>query len=446
MCYIPNTDEDIRDMLRVIGCRDVSDLFSHIPENLQYSSDLELPRPLSEPELVRHMQGLSMRNANVREYSSFLGGGLYNHYIPSVVSTLAARSEFYTSYTPYQPEVSQGTLQGIFEYQSLMCALTGMDVSNASVYDGATSAAEAVLMGLRINRRNTVILSRTLNPQYRAVIETYVKGHAAIVEAPYNSRGVTDIEKLSAMLDESVSSVVLQSPNYFGILEDQGKYEKEIHARGALFIAAFSEPLAFGLVNPPGMYNVDIACGEGQSLGVPPGFGGPLLGILTCRRDYVRNMPGRIAGMSVDREGNRSFVLTLTAREQHIRREKATSNICTNQGLCALMAALYLSALGKQGLRRIGLLNYERNEYTKKVLSGVSGFRLKFDAPTFNEFVLETDRNVEKLMQNAIDKKIIPGLSLAPFYRELSNCLLVSVTEMNTRDEIDALGAALNEC
>jgi len=446
MSYIPSTDEDIQDMLRLIGCRDVSDLFSHIPEDLQFGGELDLPKPLAEPDLIRHMRGLSMKNAHMREYSSFLGGGLYNHYIPSAVSQLAARSEFYTSYTPYQPEVSQGTLQAIFEYQSLMCSLTGMDVSNASVYDGATSVAEAVLMGLRINRRNTVILSRSLNPQYRAVIETYVKGHAKILEAPWDKHGVTDIEKLPAMLDESVSSVVLQSPNFFGILEDQRKYEKEVHAQGALLIAVFSEPLAFGIINPPGVYNADIACGEGQSLGIPPGYGGPLLGILTCRRDFVRSMPGRIAGMSVDRKGNRAFVLTLTAREQHIRREKATSNICTNQGLCALTAALYLSALGKKGFQRVGLLNYERAGYAKKVLAGVSGFRLKFDSPTFNEFVLETDRNVEKLMQHTIEKKIIPGLPLSPYYRELTNCLLVNVTEMNTRKEIDLLGAVLSEC
>ncbi len=444
MSYIPNTDEDVREMLRDIGCGKVEDLFTHIPENLRYAGELDLPKPLSEPELMRHMKTLSIRNCNLHEYSSFIGGGLYNHYIPPAVSRLASRSEFSTSYTPYQPEVSQGTLQAIFEYQSLMCMLMGMDVCNASVYDGATSAAEAVLMSLRINRRSTVILSRTLNPQYRAVIEAYVKGHAEIVEVPYNREGVTDSEKLAEIIDETVSCVVLQSPNFFGVLED-GMYEKVIHGRGALFISVFSEPLAFGIINPPGVYDADIACGEGQSLGIPPGFGGPLLGILTCKREFVRNMPGRIVGMSVDRLGKRAFVLTLTAREQHIRREKATSNICTNQGLCALTAALYLSALGTQGIRRIGILNHERTEYAKKVLSGISGFRLKFDSPTFNEFVLETDRDLERITQASILKKIIPGLALKKYYTELENCLLVTVTEMNSREEINVLRDALEQ-
>jgi len=445
MSYIPNTDEDLREMLQQIGCGKVEDLFVHIPQNLKYAGELELPKPISEPELMHHMKKLSLQNGNVHKYLSFTGGGLYNHYIPSSVSRLASRSEFSTSYTPYQPEISQGTLQAIFEYQSLMCLLTGMDVSNASVYDGATSAAEAVLMSLRINGRSAVILSRTLNPQYRQVVETYVKGHAEIVEAPYNRNGVTDIEKLTEIIDESVSCVVLQSPNFFGILEDQGKYEKVIHGHDALFVSVFSEPLAFGIINPPGMYNADIACGEGQSLGIPVGFGGPLLGILTCKREFVRNMPGRIAGMSVDRNGKRAFVLTLTAREQHIRREKATSNICTNQGLCALTAAIYLSALGRQGIQRIGILNHERAEYAKKVLSGLSGFRLRFDAPTFNEFVLETDKDLKKIRRALIEKMIIPGLSLGKYYKELENCLLLTVTEMNSIEEINLLRDALEQ-
>lgn len=443
MGYISNTYEDVRRMLDFSGHKRPGDLFSHIPESLRFEGSLDLPAPLSEPELLRYMKNLSKRNADIEEYISFIGGGIYNHYIPPVVQHLTARSEFYTAYTPYQPEISQGTLQGIFEYQSLICALTRMEVSNGSVYDGATSVAEAVLMGLRINRRSRVIVSRTLNPQYRAVIETYVRDHAKIVEAPYDEHGVTDVQKLEAILDESVSSVVLQSPNFFGIVEDEGEYENIIHQSGALFIAAFSEPLAFGMLNPPGMYNADIACGEGQSLGMAPGFGGPLLGILTCKKTFVRTMPGRIAGMSVDRNGKRAFVLTLTAREQHIRREKATSNICTNEGLCALTAAIYLSALGKRGLRHIALLNLERAEYAKRILGRIEGFRLKFDSATFNEFVLETPADAEALVRKAVEKKLIPGLPIVRWYPELQNCLLISVTEMNSLTEIDTLGEYL---
>jgi len=444
MSYIPNTDADIRQMLEEIGVRSANDLFHHIPDDLRVKKELDLPGPLSELELLAHMEKISRENANLHEYSSFLGGGVYYHFIPPVVGHLTSRSEFYTAYTPYQPEISQGTLQAIFEYQTLMCMLTGMDVSNASVYDGASSAAEAARMSLRVKKKNRIVVSKTLHPEYRKVIKTYVNSSdKEMVEVAYNDRGVTDIDELSRVLDDSVSCVIMQSPNFFGVIEEPGRYEKIIHKSGSLYIAAFTEPLAFGMLRPPGTFGADIVCGEGQSLGIPPGFGGPYLGILTCKKDLVRNMPGRIVGRTIDKNGRTAFVLTLAAREQHIRREKATSNICTNQGLCALTAAVYLTALGKQGLRKVSCFNHSRAEYAKSELCKIDGINLKFNSQTFNEFVIQTTEDPAVIEEKLLEKRILPGIPLKRFYRELSDCLLVAVTEMNSVEEIDELCSSL---
>jgi glycine dehydrogenase subunit 1 len=446
MSYIPNTDADIEAMLKCIGVKSVDNLFEHIPDDHRLNGYLAVPGPLSEMELWDHLKNLSCANAHAGEYVSFLGGGIYNHFIPSVVKYLTSLSEFNTSYTPYQPEISQGTLQSLFEYQTLVCLLLHTEVSNASLYDGATAAAEAVLMSMRINKRSRVIVFASVHPEYRQVIQTYLSDNdREMVEIPYNERGETDVGALERAIDDSCSCVVVQSPNFFGIVEDLGVYEKVIHREGALFIATFSEPLAFGILNPPGMHGADIVCGEGQSLGIPVGFGGPSLGILTCRKKLLRQVPGRIVGKTIDREGRTAYVLTLSAREQHIRREKATSNICTNQGLCALTAAVYLASLGKQGIRKLAILNHERAEFAKKELMKVGGIAMRFPGPTFNEFVIRTRDNPAGFMEKLAEWKIFPGVQLGRYYENLSDCMLVTVTEMNGQEEINALCQAFGE-
>jgi glycine dehydrogenase subunit 1 len=446
MSYIPNTESDLKAMAKEIGVKSAEDLYSHIPEDVRLKHELRIPGPICEMDLMTHLEEVSGLNNNLHECISFLGAGAYHHFIPAVVGHLAGRAEFYTSYTPYQPEISQGTLQAIFEYQTLMCMLTGMDVSNASMYDGASSTAEAVLMALRITRKNRILISGTVHPEYRQVIKTYTNiDNTEIIEIPYNDKGVTDPEKLSEALDGDSACVVIQSPNFFGIVEELDVYEKIIRESSALFIAAFSEPLAFGMLKPPGDFNADIACGEGQSLGMPPGFGGPYLGILTVKNKHLRNMPGRVVGKTVDVHGDAAYVLTLTAREQHIRRERSRSNICTNEGLCALTAAIYLSCLGKSGMKKIAHLNYSRCEYAKKGLSGIDGVKLRFESPTFNEFVLQTDRDPIEIVEELSQKKIFAGVSLKKYYRELGDCLLVTVTEMNSRKDIDQLCGSIKE-
>jgi glycine dehydrogenase subunit 1 len=438
MGYIPNTDGDVKTILDTLGLDSMNELFAHIPSDLRLADQLNLEEALSEPQLFERMKKICTHNADTESFSSFLGGGAYNHFIPSVVPYLAGRGEFYTSYTPYQPEISQGTLQAIFEYQTLMCLLTGMDVSNASLYDGATATAEAVLMALRVTKRSTILLSSTVNPQYRAVIKTYATANdRAVHEIPFDEHGVTDAAVLSSLVDNETACVVLQSPNYFGIVEELEALEKAIHEKGALFIACFSEPLAFGMLRPPGMYEADIVSGEGQSLGLPMGFGGPYLGVLTCRERLVRNLPGRIVGKTVDMDGQTAYVLTLTAREQHIRRERSTSNICTNQGLCALTATIYLCAVGSCGLKRIAKLNCERALYAKKQLEKIRGVRIRFDRPSFNEFVISVQGGLQPLYDKCLQERILPGIPLGKSYEELGDCMLVTVTEMNSKEAID---------
>jgi glycine dehydrogenase subunit 1 len=421
-------------MLETIGMKSVEDLFEVIPKKLRLSKLLNLPQPLSEPDLIRHLEEIQSQT-----YSSFLGGGAYNHFIPAVVWHLTSRSEFYTAYTPYQPEISQGTLQAIFEYQTLMCQLTGMEVSNASMYDGASSLAEAVLMAHRITGRKKILLSQTVHPEYRKVIQTYIDpDEQEIVLIPYlKGDGRTDEKVLIQCIDQDVSAVVIQNPNFFGVVEDFKNINERVHQAGGLLIVCFSEPVAYGMLRPPGEFGADIVAGEGQSFGIPVSFGGPYLGIFTTKEKFIRNMPGRLVGETVDLEGKRGFVLTLATREQHIRREKATSNICTNEGLCALMATIYLSCLGKEGLKELSLMNLSKTEYAKKVASQIRGCRVAFSSSTFNEFVLEIEGNPEKVLENLRREGILGGLPLARFYPELMRHLLVTVTEVNTRQEID---------
>ncbi|MGQ9510195.1 MAG: aminomethyl-transferring glycine dehydrogenase subunit GcvPA [Thermodesulfobacteriota bacterium] len=432
--YLPHTPEEIQEMLEWIGLGKIEDLFLMIPQKYRLSQPLNLPPPSPEPELMDKLKKLQPPH-----YSTFLGGGAYRHFIPSIISHLISRSEFYTAYTPYQPEISQGTLQAIFEFQTLMCDLTGMEVSNASMYDGASSLAEAILMAYRITRRRKIILSEALHPEYRRVIETYIDPiEQEIVMVPYlKEEGRIDKEYLFRLLDQEVSAVIIQNPNFFGVIEDLSQISERVHKVGALLVISFSEPLAYGMLKPPGVFGADIVAGEGQSLGIPLSYGGPYLGIFTTREKFIRNMPGRLVGETMDFEGRRGFVLTLATREQHIRRERATSNICTNEGLCALIATIYLSWLGKEGLKELALMNLSKAEYAKKVVSKVRGCKLAFTSPTFNEFVLELGRDPEEVLKRLKRNGIIGGLPIRRFYPNLKHHLLVTVTEMNKKEEID---------
>jgi glycine dehydrogenase subunit 1 len=427
-------------MLETVGVKEMGDLLEMVPKKYRLSKPLNLPDPLPEPDLIRLIQGLQSPML-----SNFIGAGAYHHFIPAVVSALTSRSEFYTAYTPYQPEISQGTLQAIFEYQTLMCQLTGMEVSNASLYDGASGLAEAVLMVQRITKRGRVLLSQAIHPEYRKVIQTYIDpDQQDLVLIPYKKEeGRTDEKALFDLLDGDVSAVVIQSPNFFGVIEDLHPIGEKVHEAGGLLVVGFSEAIAYGILRPPGAMGADIVAGEGQSLGIPLSYGGPYLGIFATRERFVRGMPGRLVGETVDLEGKRGFVLTLATREQHIRREKATSNICTNEGLCALMATVFLSCLGKEGLRELAMMNLSKAEYAKKVASQIRGCKLNFTAPTFNEFVLQIEREPEEVLEKLKREKILGGFPLVKFYPELRHHLLVTVTEMNRKEEIDRWAEAL---
>ncbi len=439
MTYIPHTDKDIKDMLAAIGVTSLDELFDQIPYALRLQRPLNIPPGLPERNLVNELCHLSKKNTTVDEYISFLGAGSYNHYIPSVVKYIVARSEFNTSYTPYQPEVSQGTLQAIFEYQTLICQLTGMEVSNASMYDGASATAEAVLMAGRLNGHQRVILSSALHPEYRETINTYISNQDKTVkEVTYcTATGKTLPEAVEAQIGNEPSCLVVQHPNFFGSLEDIAALRDLIHNRGGLLIVVITEPISLGLLTPPGSLGADIVVGEGQSLGNNMAFGGPYLGFFATREEYIRQVPGRIVGQTTDSKGKRGFCLTLATREQHIRREKATSNICTNEGLCAISAAVFLSVYGKKGLIDLARLNFSKSQYLKNSISKVAGTRIAFSSPTFNEFVIESEIEADVLLKALLKKGILGGISLKKFYPELSRHLLLCATEMNSREEMD---------
>lgn len=437
MRYLPHTPEDIASMLETIGVDSLDDLFASMPENCRRKTELKLPEPLSEWELAAHIQTISDSMAVSPEYTSYMGAGSYEHFIPASVSYLISRSEFVTSYTPYQPEVSQGTLQGIYEYQTLAARLLGMEVANASLYDGASALAEALLMAVRITRRSHVALSALIHPLYREVVKTYFKPTGCqITELPFDASGQTDLSMLKEIKD--LAAVALQSPNFFGCIENLKIAGQQAHEKKALFITTFSEPLAYGIFKNPGSQGADIACGEGQSLGIPKSFGGPVLGMFASKMKYVRSMPGRLVGETVDQNGQRSFVLTLATREQHIRREKATSNICTNNSLCALTAAMFMASVGGSGMRKLARLNYDKSEYLKKGLRA-AGFKIPFDSATFNEFVVQCPEGFDKIYKRLLEKKIVAGFKIEPFYPDLKNHYLFCVTETHSRKEIDKL-------
>jgi glycine dehydrogenase subunit 1 len=424
-------------MLKALKLDSLGGLFAHIPEDCRRKEALKIPAALTEWELNDHMDELAQTMATPPEYKVFLGAGSYRHYVPAAVSFLAGRSEFVTAYTPYQPEVSQGTLQAIYEYQTLTARLLGMEVANASQYDGGSALAEAMLMAIRVSRKKSVAVSRAVHPMYRRVLATYFEPtDFNIIELPYLSDGTTDVSALKNM--EDLGGVAVQSPNFFGCMEDLEAIKPSLPDSKTLLVVCFSEPLAYGLYKNPGQNGADIACGEGQSLGIPQSFGGPGLGMFAAKMKYVRNMPGRLVGQTVDKEGNRGYVLTLSTREQHIRREKATSNICTNHSLCALAAVMYMASLGGSGFKELARLNYDKAEYLKDILQQ-AGFKLPFSRPTFNEFVVAFPDGFDKTYRDLLQKKIVAGLPLVDFYPELKSHYLLCTTETTTRDDMDAL-------
>lgn len=445
MRYIPHTEHDIESMLAALGLRSVEALFAHLPDALRAKAHIDLPPGLSEADLRGRLTGLAGQNLGDPAAVVFLGAGAYPHGVPAVVDQIIQRGEFATAYTPYQPEVSQGTLQAMFEFQSLIAGLFGVDVANASMYDGASATAEAVLMAKRIlPKRSTVLVSRALHPQYRQVMQTYVDGFPGVqlAELPWAEDGRVDAAVLRDHLDDTLVAAVIGYPNVFGIVEDVGAVSRAVHQCGGLVISATAESLALGLLKSPGELGVDIAVAEGQSLGIPMSYGGPGIGLFACRQQYLRAMPGRLVGETLDRDGRRGFVLTLATREQHIRRERATSNICTNQGLCALAVTVFLCLLGRRGLRQLAQQNVTKSHYAQEVLTHHSPCQARFSAPFFNEFVLRLP-HAEAVWQRLKAEGLVAGLPLAEWYPELSDCVLVCVTETHPRADIERLAHGL---
>jgi glycine dehydrogenase subunit 1 len=442
--YLPVSNADRAEMLAAIGVSSVDQLFASIPPSVR--QDPKLPPPLSEIEIRRLFGNLAKKNANARETAFFLGAGLYHHYTSAIADQMLYRSEWLTAYTPYQPEVSQGTLQSIFEFQTHICLLTGLDVANASLYEGASGLVEALLMAERLSRgRTRAVLSQAIHPEYRETVRTYFANLALdVVEVPIGPDGATDRRALAAAVDEKTFAVAVQSPNFYGIVEDWGAASAAAHAKGALGIAVVAEAASLALLAPPGEKAIDIACGEAQSLGVPMHNGGPVLGFLACRTAHERQIPGRLVGQTHDAEGRRAFCLTLSTREQHIRREKATSNICTNQGLMALAANIHMSLLGKHGLREVAKQSHAKAEYLKGRISALPGYRLPYPGPTFNEFLVEGPGAAAPMIRDLAGRGILAGVPLSRFGAGPADRFLVAVTEMNTREEMDRLVSALS--
>ena len=430
--YIPNTEEDREEMLRAIGVEHVEDLFADIPEALR-NPILDLPEPLSELELRNDLMGLASQNIHTGQYASFLGAGAYNHFSPSIVRSIITRGEFLTAYTPYQPEVSQGTLQATYDFQTMVCNLYGMEVSDAGMYDGASALAEAALMACRITGKGHVVLTGGVSPSYRRVVETYT--------SPQDIK-IRTLEPGAQRLPEDAACLIVQYPNYFGYLDDLAAMERMAHDAGALLVVS-SDPVAMGLLKPPGEYGADIVTGEGQSLGIPISFGGPYVGLFASRQSHVRQMPGRIVGRTVDSQGRDGYVLTLSTREQHIRRERATSNICTNQALMSLAATVYLAALGKQGLRQVAELCYHKAHYAASLIAEIPGFSFPFQDDFFNEFTVTCPTPPGEINRGLLERSIIGGLDVSD---QVTGGMLICVTEMNTREEIEALARAFAEC
>jgi len=442
MPFIANTDQQRKEMLAELGLT-MEDLFADIPKHLRCKL-LNLPQPLSEQQLREHMAALGLKNSTNLTY--FLGGGFYDHFIPAAVDAITSRSEFYTAYTPYQPEISQGTLQAIYEYQSSICRLTEMEVANASLYDGGTAIYEAVTMAIQVTGRNKVIVDDSVNPIYRVMLESYTRNLKIDHDKIQNIDGLTNHKQICSDIDEHTAAVVVQNPNFFGFADDFTDIADAAHKKGALLVVS-CYPISLGILKTPGSMGADIVTGEGQSLGLSLSFGGPYLGIIASREKYVRKMPGRLVGQTADNRGQRGFVLTLQTREQHIRREKATSNICSNESLCALKALVYLTLLGKEGLRETAQLCADKAAYAFKRLTAIPKVKPRFAAKTFfNEFVVELPKPTSKIIPKMLAKGIAVGFPLSKYYKNMENSLLVAVTEKNTKQQIDNLAQTLEDC
>jgi glycine dehydrogenase subunit 1 len=448
MSYVPHTERERRDMLAAIGVARIEDLFADVPAQVRFP-ELNLPPALAEPDLVREMQAQAARNFSVDPALSFLGAGVYHHFRPATVDYVLSRGEFYTSYTQYQPEVSQGMLQALFEYQSMICRLTGMEVASASHYNGATAMAEAVLLALNAasGKRSKVVISPAVHPQYREVVKTYLRGtRAAIVVG--DEDGTADTAQLKSLIDQDTAALLIQNPNFFGQWESIEDLADEVHRAGGLFIVV-TDPISLGLFRPPGDYGADVVAADGQSLGIPPSFGGPHLGIFASRMAHVRQISGHLVGETIDADGRRGYVLTLATREQHIRRAKATSNICTNSALCALAAAVYLATMGKRGLRQVAELCFQKSHYAAAEIGKLKGFAINPQAPTrpfFKEFVVRLPAPAAEINTRLCDQfGIIGGYDLGGEYPHLKDHMLIAVTELNTRESIDRLVMALRK-
>jgi glycine dehydrogenase subunit 1 len=442
MRYLPNTPQNQRAMLDALGARSVEDLLVKIPDKARLGRPLALPAALDETGLVRHLRGLAATDADSDAYACFLGAGAYDHYVPSPIHHLVFRGEFLTAYTPYQPEASQGTLRTIYEYQTMMAELTGMDVANASIYDGASSLAEAALMAHAVTGRSEVVLAGGVNPLYRRVVATYGDGPGLRVRDVPAPDGVLDLDAARRLVSGKTAALVVQSPNFWGCLEDVAAAAEIAHGAEAMLVVV-ADPVNLGVLEAPGRLGADLVVGEGQGLGVPLSYGGPYLGVFAAKQDLVRRMPGRLVGATVDLDGDRGFVLTLQAREQHIRRAKATSNICTNVALCALMATIYTATLGKQGLVEVGELSMAKAHYAAERLTAIPGVSLRFAAPFFKEFAVRLPKPPDRVVARLAKERILAGVPLKAHDRRLADCLLVAVTEKRTKDEIDALAGAL---
>jgi glycine dehydrogenase subunit 1 len=441
--YLPMTEVDQKEMLDTIGVETIDELFSDIPEKVRFKGPLKIKEAKSESSLMKELTALASKNADLKSHTSFLGAGVYDHYMPIIVDHVISRSEFYTAYTPYQPEISQGELQAIFEFQTMICELTGMDVANSSMYDGGTALAEAAVLSAGVTRRKKILISSAVHPESKDVVRTYAKGqYIEVVEVPHNN-GVTDLDELEKHLDDQVAAVLVQYPNFFGRIEDLAKIEKLTHGQKAMFVVS-SNPLALGALTPPGEFGADIVAGDAQPFGIPSAFGGPHCGYFAVTQKLMRKVPGRLVGETTDENGKRGYVLTLQAREQHIRRDKATSNICSNQALNALAASVAMTALGKQGVKEMAWQNIQRTHYAKSQLKA-SGVEIAFEGPSFNEFVIKLNEDAEKLNQRLLTKGIIGGYHLGRSFEDLDQYMLLAVTELRTKEEIDILVQELGD-
>ncbi|MEH7483888.1 aminomethyl-transferring glycine dehydrogenase subunit GcvPA [Neobacillus drentensis] len=441
--YLPMTEQDKKTMLEAIGVSSIDELFSDIPEKVRFKGEYNIKAAKSETDLMKELFKMASRNADLKRNVSFIGAGVYDHYMPVIVDHVISRSEFYTAYTPYQPEISQGELQAIFEFQTMICELTGMDVANSSMYDGGTALAEAAMLSAGHTKRKTIVVSGAVHPESRDVLKTYAKGqYLNVIEVPVKD-GVTDLDALKELVNEDVAAVIVQYPNFFGRVEPLKELEEIIHANKSMFVVS-SNPLSLGVLTPPGKFGADIVIGDAQPFGIPTAFGGPHCGYFAVTTKLMRKVPGRLVGQTTDDQGRRGFVLTLQAREQHIRRDKATSNICSNQALNALAASVAMTALGKKGVREMAAANLQKAHYAKNAFKE-AGFEVVYDGHSFNEFVVKLTKPVKEINQNLLQKGIIGGYDLGRDYSELANHMLIAVTEQRSKEEIDTLVKELGD-